>query len=85
MWKVMYAVQIQCRECRKQLSNDQHPLYFLAEAILGFIYITLYHLANNRGKYAERFYNSMIDNKEGHIPLPQIMLTFTALRHALLE
>jgi hypothetical protein len=56
----------------------------MAEAIPGFIYIRFYHQANNRGKYAERFYHSMIDNKDGHIPSPLIMFTCTALRHALL-
>jgi hypothetical protein len=30
-------VQIQRRECQKQLRNIQHPLYSLAEAILQFI------------------------------------------------
>jgi len=40
---------------------------------------------NNCGKYADGFYNSMIDDKNGHIPLPLIMFTCTALRHALLE
>jgi len=45
----------------------------------------VYHRANNPGKYADRFYNSMIDDKDGHIPSPLIMFTSTALRHALLE
>jgi hypothetical protein len=47
--------------------------------------INFYHLANKHGKYANGFYNSMIDDKDGHIPLPLIMFTCTALRHALLE
>jgi hypothetical protein len=51
----------------------------------GCIYIRFYHRANNRGKYADGFYNSMIDNKDGHIPLPLIMFTGTMLCHALLE
>jgi len=55
------------------------------EAIPRFIYFKFYHQANNRGKYADGFYNSMIDNKDGHIPSPLIMLTCTVLRHALLE
>jgi hypothetical protein len=44
-----------------------------------------YHRANNRGKYADGFYNSMINAKDSHIPSPLIMFTCTALRHALLE
>jgi len=82
---MVYAVQIQCRECRKLLTNGQCPLYFLAEAIPQFIYITFYHWANYRHKYADGFHNSMIDHKDGHIPLPLIMFTCTALHHALLE
>jgi hypothetical protein len=35
--------------------------------------------------YADRFYNSMITNKDGYIPSPLIMFTCTALCHALLE
>jgi len=57
----------------------------LAEAIPWFIYIKFYHWANNPGKYADGFYNSMIDDKDGHIPSPLIMFTCTALRHALLQ
>jgi len=82
---VVYAVQIQCRECRKLLTNSQRPLYFLVEAIRRFIYIKFYHRANNRGKYADGFYNSMIDDKDGHIPSPLSTFTCTGLRHALLE
>ena len=67
------------------MTNCSRPLYFLAEAIPRFIYIKFYHRANNRGKYADGFYNSMINDKDGHIPLPLIMFTCTALRHALLE
>jgi len=40
---------------------------------------------NNYDKYADGFHNSMIDDKDGHIPLQQIMFTCTALRHTLLE
>jgi hypothetical protein len=83
--KVVYAVQIQCRESRKLLTNDQRPLYFLAEAFPRFIYIKFYHRANNRGKYADGFYNCMIDDKDGHIPSPLLMFTCPALCHALLE
>jgi len=53
-----------------------------AGAILGCIYIKFYHRANNRGKYADGSYNSMVDNKDSHIPLPLIMFTCTELRHA---
>jgi len=49
------------------------------------MYNRLYHRANNRGKYADGFYNSMINDKDGNIPSPLIMFTCTALRHALLE
>jgi len=35
--------------------------------------------------YADGFYNSMIDDKDGHIPSPLIMFTCTASRHSLLE
>jgi hypothetical protein len=64
--------------------NGQHPLYFLPEAIPGILCIKFYHQANNRGKYADGFYNSMIDNKDGRIPSPLILFTCTALRDALL-
>jgi len=40
---------------------------------------------NNCGKYADGFYNSMIHEKDGHIPSPLIMLTCTALCDALLD
>jgi len=82
---VVYAVQIQLRECQQLLTNGQHPLCFLAEAILRFIYIKLYHLASNRGKYADGSYNSITDDMDGYIPSPLIMFTCTALRPALLE
>jgi hypothetical protein len=39
---------------------------------------------NNRGKYADGFYHSMIDDKDGHILSPLIMITCNAWRHALL-
>jgi len=82
---VVYAVQIEHKECRKLLTNGQHPLYFVAEAIREYMYIKFYLRAKNRGKYAARFFNSMIDDKDGHIALPLIMFTCTVLRHALLE
>jgi len=81
MWKVVYAVQIQCRESRMLLTNGQHPLCFLVAAIAGCIYIKFHHQGNNRSKYADGFHNSMIDDKDGHIPLPLFMFTCTALRH----
>jgi hypothetical protein len=58
---------------------------FLAEPILRLIYIRFYHRANNRGKYIVAFFNSMIDNKDGHISLPLILFTCTTLCHVLLE
>ena len=78
-------VQIQRRECRKLLTNGQHPLYFLAGAIPGFIHFKLYHRATNGGQYAVAFYDSMIDDKDSHIPSPQIMFTCTASRQIPLE
>jgi len=53
--------------------------------ILRYIYIKFYHQVNNCGIYADGFYNSMIDDKDGHIPLPLIMFPCTVVRHALLE
>jgi hypothetical protein len=50
-----------------------------------FSYIKFYHPVNNRGRYADRFYNSMIDYKDSHIPSPLIMVTCTVLHHALME
>jgi hypothetical protein len=35
--------------------------------------------------YADGFSNSMIDDKDGHVPSPLIMFTCTALRHAILK
>jgi len=65
--------------------HDQRPLYFLAEAIPGFIYIEVYHRPNNHGKYADGCHNSMLGYKDGHVPLPLIMFTCTALNQSLLE
>jgi len=81
---MVYAAQIQCRESQKLLTNGQRPLHFLAEAIPQFIYIKFYHRAINCGKYADGFYYSMIDDKDGRIPWPLIMFICTTLRHALL-
>jgi len=82
---VVYAVHIQCRESRQLLPNGQRPLHFLAEAILGFIYIKSYNWVYNSGKYADGFYNSMINDMGGHIPSLLIILSCAALRHAILE
>jgi len=81
----MCVAQIQCRESRNLLTNGQRPLHLMAEAISWFIYIKFYHRVNNRSKYADGFYNSMINNKDGHIPSPLIMFTCTTVPHALLE
>jgi hypothetical protein len=40
---------------------------------------------NNRGKYADGFYNSMIDDNDSHRPSPLTMFICTASPHALLE
>jgi hypothetical protein len=85
VWKVVYTVQIQRRECRHLLTNAQSPLNLLAEEIPGFIYIDVYLWVNIRGKDADGFHSSMSDDKDGHIPLPRIMFTCTALHDALLE
>jgi len=85
VWKVVYAVQIKRRESQKPLTNGHRPLYFLAEAILEFIYIKFYHRATNHGNSADEFYNSMINDMDGQIPSALIMFTCTALRHALVE
>jgi len=85
VWKVVYAVQIQCRESWMLLMNASRPYKFLAAAILRFIYIKFQPRANNRRHYAHGLYNSMVDEKDGHIPFWLIMFTCTALRHAVLE
>ena len=64
----MYAVQIQRREYRERPMNGQRPLHFLEEAIPGCIYIKFSHRANNRSKYVDGFYHSMIDDNVIHIP-----------------
>jgi hypothetical protein len=65
--------------------KGQRPLCFLWEAIRMYIYIKFDHPVNNRSNYADGLYNSMINDKNGHIPSPLIMFTCTPLRHALLE
>jgi len=82
---MVYAVQIQCRQSQQLLTNGQHPLNFVAEAIPQVININIYHWENNCGKYADGFYNAMIDDKDSHIPSPPIMFTCTSLRNPLLE
>jgi len=82
---VKYAVQIQCKGCRKLLTNGQHPLDFRADSILQLIYIKLNHRANNHYKYTDVLYNCIIDHNDGHIPSPLIMFSSTALHHALLQ
>ena len=78
-------MQIQRRESRKLGTQGQRPLYLLAEAIPGIIYIKFSHHANNHGTYSDGFRNSLIDDKDGHIPSPLIMFTCTALYHAVVE
>ena len=82
---MVYPAQIQRRESGKMLKNSQRRLYFLAEAIPGYIYTKFCPCAYKCSKYDVGFYNSMINDKDGHIPSPLIMLTCTALSHALLE
>ena len=53
------------------------------ETIAAFIYLKFYHQANTHSKYADGLFNSMIDNKDGHITPPLILFTCTGLRHAL--
>jgi hypothetical protein len=67
------------------LTNDQHPFFILAESIPGFLYSKFYHWVNNRSKYGDRFENSMINDKDGHILLPLIIFTCTLLRQDLLK
>jgi len=82
---VAYVAQIQHRESQMLPTNGQCPLHSLAAVIPRCICIKLYHWANNRGRHADRFHNSMIHNKDVHIPLPLIMFTCTDFCHALLE
>jgi len=49
------------------------------------MYIKVYHWGNNDSRNGDGFSNSMIDDMDGHIPRPLIMITCTALCHALLE
>jgi hypothetical protein len=79
---MVYAAQINQRECRKLLTNSQLQLYFLGEAIPGFIYIQFDQWVNNQSEYADGFSLSMLANRDGHITLPLIMYTCTAALHA---
>ena len=65
--------------------NGWCPLYFLAQAIPWVMCNKFYHRANIHPKYGDGFYNSMIDNKDGHIPSPLIIFKSSVLRHTLLE
>jgi len=85
MWKVVFTNQIECRQSRKLQTNGWHSLYFLVEAIPGFIKIKCSHRTNNSGKYDDGCCDSTIDDKDSSILTPLIMVPCTALRHALLE
>ena len=80
-----YTVQIQQGESPKLETNGNLPLYLVADAIPQLIYIKFYHRVNHCGKYADGYYNSMIDDKDGEILSPLIMFTCTAVRLALVE
>jgi hypothetical protein len=67
------------------ITNGQREHYLVAEGIPRCISIKFDQQANNCCQFADSFYNSMIDNKDSHRLSPQIMFTFTALPHALLE
>jgi len=79
VWKVVYMVHLQQRECRTLLTNGQHPIYFFIEANPGCIYIKFYHWENNGSMHDKGFYNSLIDDKDGHIPSLPMMFSCTAL------
>jgi len=85
IWKVLYTVQHQRREYRYLLMKCQRLLYFLAEWIPELIHMQFYHRAKYRSKYADGCYNSIIDDKDRHVPSPLIMSTCSALRHAILD
>jgi hypothetical protein len=69
----------------KPPTNGQHPLYILAEVKWWYIYTTFHHQVNISSEFADRFCNSMIDDKDSHIPLPQIIFSFPMLSHAFLD
>ena len=81
----MYAAQIQPRESENLLTNCQCPVHILAEEVVRFVYIKFYHRANNCCQFADEFHNSIINDKDRHIPSPLITFTCTALRHTRLE
>jgi hypothetical protein len=51
----------------------------------GCSYFKFYPRGNDRSKYADGYYNSVIDDKDSYIPSAPIMFTYTALRHAPLD
>jgi hypothetical protein len=85
VWQVVYAAQIKHSESRKLLTKGQRPIYFLLKPILRFICTKFHPWVNNRGKYVDGSYNSIINDRDGHIPSPLIMFSYPALRHSLLE
>jgi len=85
VWMVVYVVQIQPKDCQQWVTNGQHPLDCVAEAIRGIISTKYYHLVNDHGRYTEGFYSSMTLVMDDHIPLRLITFTWTAMHHALLE
>jgi len=82
---VVYTARIQRRESGKLLRNGQRPLYFQAEVILPTIDFKFHYQANNRSNNADGFYHSIINDKDGSIPLPLIMFAWTAFCHTLVE
>jgi hypothetical protein len=85
VWKVVYTAQIQRNESPKLLMNGQHPHDCLVEAIPWFNYIKSDYRAINHHMYVDGFHNSMLNDKDGYEPSPQIMFSCTALLRALLE
>jgi hypothetical protein len=65
--------------------NGQRPLYFLPDAIPGVATSNFILGGMTCSKYADGYYNSVIDDKDSYIPSPPIMFTYTALRHAPLD
>jgi len=57
------------------LTNSQHPDYFFVEAIMRVVNIEFFHWASNHSKFADGVFNSRIDDKDGHIPSPLIIVT----------
>jgi len=80
---VVYTVHNVGRESRKPHTTSQRPLYIQVQAIRGYIYLKLTHQVNSWSQLAYGLYNCMIDDNDGHIPLPLVMFTCTTMRHAL--